>query len=234
MRLLLTVLVLALAAPVTADEEPHITDRCGDAVFEAEVGEERITSPDPLSPSFDIAAADLTPVSEGEAVLGVDLTMRLCGDAVEPGYGQHYAWAWAAAEEGCRQTVRISGGIEVDATVLAVDMPLRVSFSESCAADREEYGGIVAIGGERHRVDLDPETRLRMDGDTLTVALRAEDVPEGLRGAVEEGSVWSQPEATAHMGTSLGIETRGPHGVNLLARGGADHAGPGRDFVVGG
>lgn len=232
MRLLIA-LALALtlvALPAAAEDEPHITDECGDAVFSLRAGEDTMSSPDPYSPSFDIKAAWFTTVGSADAVEGVDLSMRLCGDAKEPEWFQYYAWHWTS-EAGCRVALSVRRHLYIGPA--DVTQPVELHFTETCPTGEQ----ILVFNEVRttFEVSLDPAEVVHMDGDLLTVSLRADDLPDEALHAVAAGARWVEPFATTQMafyrGTMhlLGEEDD----VSLSMYSGSDRTAAGRDYVVG-
>lgn len=231
MRVLLaTLLAMALfAPPAAADEADQITDVCGDAFAWATVDGETTSSPDPLSPDWDIRSAGFTTIRDGDegAVLGVDFTMAVCGDIVEPEYMQYYSFNWRN-EAGCRLRLAFERWAYVGPADAKV--PLVLTFRETCEHPEQDLPIATRVYDE---FDLRMEpTAVTVDGDRLTVALRGADLPEEAQAAIAEGQRLVEPYAAAHMAWGpTSVFYRDPeHGVTVT--GGRDSA-QGDDFVIG-
>jgi hypothetical protein len=230
MRLFLAfaVALSLVAVPAAAQEEsPHITDPCGDALVWARAGDETVGSPDPVSPDFDVEAADIRAVRDGAAVAGVDLVLRVCGEITEPAFGQRYLWTWLTPA-GCRQEVSYSRSVRV-VVPTEVNDDLWVTYTETCPTGRQDliFTEVEQTFEERFVAD----EVATVDGDTLTVTLRRDALPEIAHPALTEGARWLAPAVgTQIVWTAGSYFVRDPD-AEVIIRGG-DSAG-GADFTLG-
>jgi hypothetical protein len=231
-RLLLVLLLLtALVASPAAASGVDLPDRCGDAIAQVRLdGEEVSPSGDPLSPSYDIEHAALRSAWEGEELVGVDLSMQLCGDAVEPTFWQFYAWDWSLPQ-GCIGRVSVHGSATIGGSGGAIAVPVRASYTEHCPGT-QVIGGHAPVYETRVSVLLDVATRVRMEGRSVQVALRAEDLGAAPL-AVAAGTRWAEPRASARGVFEGGVGVRVGNGLWAQANPMGDSTAPGADFVVG-
>jgi hypothetical protein len=225
--LALAVALSLVAVPAAAQEEtPRITDPCGDALVWARAGDETVGSPDPVSPDFDIEAADIRAVRDGGEVAGVELVLRVCGEITEPAFGQHYSWTWRTPA-GCRQEVSYSRSVHVAVPTEARD-DLWVAYAETCPTGRQDLilTEVERTFEERFLAD----EVATVDGDTLTVTLRRDALPEVAHPALTEGVRWLAPAVGTQIVWSGGSYFVRDPDAEVIIRGG-DSAG-GADFTL--
>jgi hypothetical protein len=217
-------LALALVTSPAAADEPHMSDGCGDGLFYVQAQDETVVSPDPLSPSFDIDSADVTTVRDiDDTVEGVDFTMDLCGDAVEPESYQGYTWRWVN-EAGCRLALNYGRETNVDVPG-GVEQPLTLSFTETCDVEEQT----LPIGNEvedTFSVKLDPAA-VTLDGRQVTIAMRNADLPAEAAHTLVEGTRLAALTAGARVAS-------GPTAVFVRDPEYTVHASTGGDSAVGG
>lgn len=194
-----------------------------------------MSSPDDRSPSFDIKALRFTSVrtdDEKGELAGVDVTLELCGPAVQPDGGDRYQVEWGhngfeRAKGVCRQYLWL-GSIPVLGSTERIPT---ARYESEC------HPKLPPAIGYYHLVmaELVIGRDVVIDGNAITWHLRPGLIATPYDGVVE-GRLWAAPSAYTRTATGLvgPVEANVPgsnDGVTLAPV--ADDAGPGIDFEVG-
>lgn len=223
--LIAAVLALAVAMPATAQVEPQVTDPCGDLLVYGHVAGEDVSTPGDQTAPFDIKSASFT-TADG----GVDISIEVCGTAVEPGQFQGYNAGWALGED-CRAWVRFTRAQDINIPS-GVANDLRTTLEQRCTvpakdgeltdSSRVVFSTVLSSGAQ-------------VTGNRVNFTLRSAELPPAAEPMMSEGTVWAAPYAQGRFLGAGGVGTafyRDPE-YSVRVSDGGDAAGDGRDYVVG-
>lgn len=229
-RFLVAITLMAMAAPAGATEsEAHIADICGDTDPLVWAGDESVYHPDGRSDGFDIGEASFEDLFDGEEVVGVRVTLELCGDVPDPAV---FATSWRVtwrlegppdATSSCSASVHMT---DINSTE---GLERTARFQKSCS---EPYKDILGRQGSRgYSVFSIDVASFEVDGSRITWELRRDAFSDEAAQVLAPGTLWQHPTAdTRDTGASLFSIGLGNGGATA---GAADDTEVGRDFTVG-
>jgi len=221
---------LAYGDPPPVTENPHISDGCGDADRMVQVGGTVVPTPDPeRAAGFDIDAVWFEDLYDEEGThAGVRVHLRMCGDLPEPELlGSAWSVSWSPPG-GCSRDLYLYDRDNPNPTLGEV----RTAYIYSQCSQP----GPIPGSSESYlewATPLDEDT-YSVDGNLISWTLTPEMVPpeDAWRLAfLAPGTRWSRPIGYARDGRQLILADS--DGLFVSGPGAGDHAGNGRDFVVG-